>query len=61
MNNITIVILMIISIITQITIFYLMGMIRVVKDVAIKNMQNIERNIIAIENNSKRIKENNND
>ena len=57
MTNVILVGLIIITLITQLSIFYLLGMIKVVKDVAIKNMQNIERNIMAIENNSKKIKE----
>lgn len=57
MTNVILIGLMIITLITQLSIFYLLGMIKVVKDVAIKNMQNIEKNIIAIENNSKKIKE----
>ena len=57
MTNVILVGLIIITLITQLSIFYLLGMIKVVKDVAIKNMQNIEKNIIAIENNSKKIKE----
>ena len=60
MTNVILIGLMIITLITQLSIFYLLGMIKVVKDVAIKNMQNIEKNIIAIENNSKKIRENNN-
>ena len=60
MTNVILVGLIIITLITQLSIFYLLGMIKVVKDVAIKNMQNIERNIIAIENNSKKIKEKDN-